>query len=495
MLTNLDWLKPGETFPPKSDAARLKMYAQNRQLFEADHAAVYKDDLERIERVIGNFEKVVSYPVIVNFQKLLSLKVADLLLGEPPEIGAGDKGEAQQAAVDAIMDNSDLINTAYMAALDVSRNGDGLFLVRQGDGHGVIDITQPCIWFPVVDESNIRSVTWHVLAWVTGPDDALKLRVQVHGRGTVQTRVYKADKATGGHLIGAMESSVDASTGLSGFAVVQVPNVITSDRITGIDDYTDIDSIIAELMVRIGQVSRILDKHASPSMYGPKSVLEKDVVTGEWRFKAGNFYPLEDKDDVPPGYVTWDGQLASNFTHIEKLINFLYTISEMGATLFGDLNTQGGQIASGSALRRLMVSPLAKVARIRSRFDPALKQAIALCSELGGEGIVRLTPKDISIVWQDGLPGDPVEDSTIITQRTANKATMSQKRALMQFDGMTEADADEELALIADEEAASAPLTTIPPFGGGRPSAPASDNSPLDGGSPADGATSDEVGA
>jgi hypothetical protein len=135
------------------------------------------------------------------------------------------------------------------------------------------------------------------------------------------------------------------------------------------------------------------------------------------------------------------------------LTNYLYTISEMGSAIFGDIK---GSVESGSALKRLMVSPLAKVNRIRMRLDHALKNALKLCGQLDG---VKLD--DVSIVWQDGLPGDPVEESLIMFQRTAQKATMSQKRAMMTFDGLTEADAEADLEQIMLEESMLNPMQTL----------------------------------
>ena len=49
---------------------------------------------------------------------------------------------------------------------------------------------------------------------------------------------------------------------------------LTSDRVYGIDDYTDLDSIVSEIEVRISQISKILDKHAEPSMQGPETALQ-----------------------------------------------------------------------------------------------------------------------------------------------------------------------------------------------------------------------------
>ena len=45
----------------------------------------------------------------------------------------------------------------------------------------------------------------------------------------------------------------------------------------------------------------------------------------------------------------------------------------MGSAIF-DNEIKTGQIASGTALRRMMISPLAKVNRVRMRFDSSLKK-------------------------------------------------------------------------------------------------------------------------
>jgi len=474
-LTSLNFLKEGQPWPPKSEVSRLQLYKDNRDIFENEHAKVYEEQFKRIERVIGNFQQVVSYPVIINFQKKISLKVADLLLGEAPKISAGDKESSEQKAVEQILENSDLINTVYECLIDVSRFGNGILNVNKDGEQGNIDVSQPCQWFPVVSENNIKRILYHVIAWRVEDEQNKEkkyLKVQIHEKGFYTEKLFIIDTCGNSGIIGEtigkqLEEQVFL-TGLSDFAIIPVSNVVTSDRIYGMDDYTEIDSIVSELLVRVSQITRVLDKHAAPSVQGPPTCLEQDPATGEWKLKMSNFFPRMGTDDPPVEYITWDAQMDASFKKIELLINFLYTISEMGAAIFGDLTQKAGQIPSGSALRRLMVSALAKVNRIRMRLDPALKRAIKLCSELGGKNIMKL--ETVSITWQDGLPGDPKEESEIIQSRTGNKATMSKKRALQQYDGMTEAEAEAELELIGDDDTQQNPVFT--PFAENNPEIP-----------------------
>lgn len=456
MLTSLEFLSPGQLWPPPSERERLMQYAINKRIFEGDHGNVYQSQFKRIQRIIGNFNDVISYCVIANFQKLISLKTADLLLGETPKVAAGEEGSEEQITIDNIKENSDLINTAYQTTIDVSRYGDGLFYVYKDidTGAGRIDVTQPSIWFPVISPDNLKKIQYHVLAWTYEQDKNKYLKCQIHSKGSYEERIYLLKDSEIKQLI----SSETKNTGLKDFAVIQIPNTITSDRTFGLDDYNDIDSIISELEVRVSQIAKVLDKHAEPSVQGPASALEMDPSTGEWKLKMGNYFPKDSNEDADVEYIVWDAQMEANFKMIEKLTNLLYTISEMGSAIFGDMTSNTGQIVSGSALRRLMISPLAKVNRIRMRFDPALKKAIKLCSQLGGEGIKDLSKTPISITWKDGLPEDPKEQADIMAIRTGNKSTISQYRAIQSQDNLSDEETNIELDRIAEDEAKANPI-------------------------------------
>ena len=53
MLTDLTFLDRGKPWPPVSEVKRLQTYQDNRCLFEADHAEVFKESLSRTLRTIG----------------------------------------------------------------------------------------------------------------------------------------------------------------------------------------------------------------------------------------------------------------------------------------------------------------------------------------------------------------------------------------------------------------------------------------------------------
>ena len=382
MLTNLDFLNKGEIWPPKSESDRMTRYEDHKLLFQGRHDKVYYEQFKRIERVINNFGEVISYPVIINYQKLFTVKTMDLLLGEAPKIKSQESDSPEQVTLDAIGEKSDLINTAYKVGIDVIRFGDGLFYIyKDGENGGKIGFTQPPYWYPVVNPDNTSEILYHVIAYTKGEKDNQTLVCQIHIKGSYELREYKLIGTTGGITIDNLVSSRIIQTGLKDFAIIQVSNLLTTDSVTGYDDYVDMDSIISEILVRVGQISKILDKHASPSVSGPSGCIEQDIITGEWRLKMGSFFPQDSKEDPEVKYITWEGQLAAAFKSLEFLVNVLYVVSETGATLLGETD-KAGNASSGTALKLKMMSPITKVKRIRMRFDPALKKVLVIQSAM-----------------------------------------------------------------------------------------------------------------
>ncbi|NLL02627.1 MAG: phage portal protein, partial [Mollicutes bacterium] len=227
-------------------------------------------------------------------------------------------------------------------------------------------------------------------------------------------------------------------------------------------------TIIQELEVRLAQISRILDKHPDPNMYGPETALEQNPHTGEWSIKGGGKFFTVGQEEKPPGYVTWDGQLDAAFKQIDLLLEQLYILSETSPAAFGQLKP--GLAESGSALRRLMMAPLAKTNRIRLRFDPALKRVLKLTSELeaaqGMANAVKL--EEVHIDWQDGLPDDDTEITQIEAIRY-NAGLTSLESALRRLDGLEGDALQEEIGRIkAEQEGARAepPRIMLPPAPG-----------------------------
>ncbi len=458
MLTSLSFLQQGKPWPPPAELERLETYRKNRLLFEGKHEMVFRDWI----RLLRDDQKA-TLEIVLNWHRRLSTLWADLLLGEPPKITAGERGTPEQQTVDRLINDNQLFNAAYEVALDTSRYATGLFKVRY-DGKGIIEAQQPAVWFPVVAPDNIKHVQGHVLAWTYEIDDTEYLKAEIHERGKIATVEHILANGT----IAGEISREEVATGIDDFLVVPVNNLLTTDRVTGLDDYSDLDSIIQEIETRIAQISRILDKHSDPNMYGPDTTLEHDPTTGQWGYRSGGKYFPVGQGEQPPGYVTWDGQLEAAFRQIDLLMEQLYILSETSAAAFGQLKS--GLAESGTALRRLMMAPLAKTNRIRLRFDPALRKVLLLAAELeasqGMSGAVKL--EEVHIDWQDGLPDDDMEVTQIEVMRY-NAGLTSRESALRRVDGLEGNALQEEVERIRNEQEgarAESPRITLPPAPG-----------------------------
>ncbi len=459
ILTDLSFLEKGKPFPPDSERERLRRYEENKLLFEDEHAQVYKTQFERIERVVGNFDKVVSYATIFNFQKLTTLKIADFVFGTSPTISID--GDEKQKLINKILMETDFFNKLYISAIDVSRYGDSVFqIAKNKNGKVRLYVTSPDLWFPVVDNGNIKEFLYHCFCRTYIIDSEKKiygLKVQIHDPedpSVCREQQYRLEGKPGYFRIGDKltddeEERLEPELGVC--PVFRVSNTPTSDRCFGIDDYSSIDSIVSELIVRVSQVSKVLDRFSSPAMTGPQSALTYNESLGRWELRMADYYERNNESDPKPEMIIWDASLDANFKHIEILINQLYTISEMGSAVFGDLSHSAGNVASGTALRRLMMSPLAKAKRIANSYDRIIKEMLSVCAAVYGETI---EPSEISIKWNDGLPVDPLEEANLADVRTGGKATLSRRTAIKRLDSLSDKETDMELAEIENDEAA-----------------------------------------
>ena len=461
MLYNLNWLQPGKLFPPEKEKERLQRYRDNEFIFSNDvwglNDNVYNEAARRITRVIGNFESFISFPVLFNFQKLISLKTADLVAGEFPTITCGsDEGNE---AINEARSLTDFDNNLYATVLDLSRFGDAIWRkYKDGDtGKYTYCNWKPSEWFPIVSTDGTYRIDKHCLVWPVIIDEdrrEYELHAQIHEKGKYTFKRFKFSTASikpsqlleaAGTIGECLETKV-VPTGLKDNAVVHLRPYKVTGTVYGDDDFTPINSIITELMVRIAQISNILDKHADPSLTGPASLLEVDEETGELYFKKGKFYAVNE-GETKPEYLTWDGQLDSSFKQCEFLINQLYVLCEMGAALLG-ANDGGSQAVSGNALRLKMVNPLAKVRRISNNLSKPVKELFVTLVSKGYDTAVEF--KDLSVKWKDGLPNDPREQTELIKLLTGESTIMPLQNALIQYMNLSPAETKSWIEKIAE---------------------------------------------
>jgi len=423
-ITSLDVLSVGNPWPPACEKKRMDAYKADRDLLSGEHHEVFADVLRLIQR---DRRRTQTYIALAHPRRIVKA-FGDMVLGEAPTIKAKGVDEAEpvegadaesiaQEQVEAYVKEMDLLHEAHQSLVDIQSLGEGVLKVTLRD-RGVaglrpaITATDPCIWYPVVSDEDKQEVVAHILAWTWECEDenrktTRRLKAETHEPGCVTTYsgTVKRNK-----IETLVEESV-VMTGVDECLVVPMFNFRSTADCTGTSDFNDLMPILSEMEVRLYLIASILDKHSDPKLYGPRSLVSQDPLTGEAVVAQTDYVPL-DAGEQAPGYVTWEGQLAAAYKELDFLAEQALFVMEATPAMFGNID---GTVTSGAALKRLLIAPLMKASRLRNRLDVGLTKALTLASLLHstvpGSGAVVFS--DVSIEWQDGLPEDPLETMTI----------------------------------------------------------------------------------
>ena len=450
MLTDLTWLDKGKAYPPPSEIKRIKTYQRNEALFLTKHAEVWQESYDSLCQQLR--KKNRSIGAVLNYHQLLSKKTADFVCSEPPSI----ETEQDTDALMRLLRKQRFFPRLYECMIDVSRYGNAVAKVADKR----LSIVPPKHWFPIADPTDQKSITQHVIAVPIKPDEQghpTALYVEIHTVGKNEIREYALsyegvrDGMTR-YKIGDLSSKTDAqNTSLDDFAIQPLTNVTHSGSLFGLDDYEIVNSILKTIMWRLHCADTIMDKHSEPSISGPSSALTLDERSGLYLVELGNYFKRDNKEDPDMQYVTWDGNLESNFKEIDTLLNQLYIITEMGAAFLE--GSDGGSASSGTALKLRLVSPRIKAQRLVGLNDAAVRTNIRLLAKVNG---FALDEDAFQLIWNDGLPDDPVEDAARRNVETAGKATKSQYSAIKER-GLSDDDVEAELEQMLAEAAMFTP--------------------------------------
>ena len=436
MLTSLDVISQGQSFPPFTEFPRLDRYRTNKMLFDNKAQAVWVDWARRLEGDQG-----ISMMIALNYPQRLSKLWADMLFGETPRITVYPETQENVTDMTKMLLASDFWNVSYQVALDVSRYGTGIYKLWL-DGMPRFQAIPPHMWFPIVNSSNMHEVVAHVIAWLTKDNDRYgdnTLLMEIHTAGKIE---YKAFKMHSGIISEEITDLVydkrEEETGVPIPLIFPVHNINASDTPIGQDDYEAIEPILYELNQRLSQISRILNKHSDPHMAGPETALEQDEM-GRYVFRGGaKYFPLEAGDPMPQ-YITWDGKLQAAFDEIKFLVEQLFVISEVSPVLFG---LSEGSLRTGASLRKELIAPISKSNRLRMRFDPVIRNMLLTAGTLWNKKW-----DEINVSWQEGLPINDLEQAQIYTM-LYKTGLVSQETAVKKLFSLDSQTLNEELAKI-----------------------------------------------
>ncbi|MBS5024022.1 MAG: hypothetical protein KH054_12825, partial [Firmicutes bacterium] len=166
-----------------------------------------------------------------------------------------------------------------------------------------------------------------------------------------------------------------------------------------------------------------------PLMYGPP--ISEDE-------RVGNYLEVPPDDTKTPGYLVWDAAMTAVENTIAALKEDTSNLSGMGSILD---NKTFGESQGYDALMIKLAPALMRAAKKTAKIEPRLKKIISLVSQRGYE---RIAPEDIEIAWHAGIPTTESVRADIAAKHLATG--WSRKRVLMVDYGLSEEDADKEIA-------------------------------------------------
>jgi hypothetical protein len=427
MLTDLSFVADGKPWPPEDadEAARLKEHAFMRQIYNGLHEKVFPRYIAYLADASKDSKK---QKIILDWPELATDSYINLLLGEEPEIVAGNRDDLPDLPAD-------------QAFIDVSRYGIGLFEVSD-DG---VQALNPENCYIVVTPGNIQLpqafVFFHI--WKekesqSGKEKEIEyIKFTIHQPGKIRHLIFlispgagltKSEKKLSGPLpLGDFPAYADLEVDAEGYQyppvedmlVVAVNNKLSSERYYGRSDYKpSIISLIESLELLFAQRAEVLAKFTSPTPVVPESATVFDHSKKEWVYKPGQAI-ITKPGDPSPSLMVWQAELGAVDRAIEQSMDQLLQMLQLSRVL---LAGQGqGTAESGTALRIRLIPTLSKVSKYARAAEKAIPKVLNLWSQLHGPEIPL---EKITVNLQDGIPDDPMEEANVNNIRATALATL-----------------------------------------------------------------------
>lgn len=400
MLTDLSFLQDGKPWPPEDpdEATRLQEHAIMRQIYNGLHDKVFP----RYASYLADASKDTrKQPIILDWPAMGTDTYLSLLLGEEPEVLAGDRTDLPERSDEQVF-------------IDVSRYGVGFYEVSDAG----IQALNPENCYLIVSPDNIQKPIAHVFfrQWDEG-DQQKKLsyvKFTIHTPGQIQHLVYenKDGKLSGPFDLKQFPAFASLKTDSLGIQkpqiddslIVQVNNALSSERYYGRSDYRpSVLTLVESLERAFSQRDEVLAKFTSPTPVIPESATTFDHIRQEWVYKPGQAIIVQ-PGETSPSLMVWQAELSAVETAIEQKMDQLLQMLQLSRVLLA--GKDAGAAESGTALRIRLIPTLSKVSKYARAAEKAIPKVLNLWSQLHGPEIPL---EKITVNLQDGIPEDPME--------------------------------------------------------------------------------------
>lgn len=468
MLFNLDFIADGKPWPPEDadEKARLAEHATMRRIYNGIHEQVFPRYIAYLADASKDHKK---QKIILDWPELATDSYLNLLFGEDIEI------EAPREDLPELPNDQTFI--------DVSRYGIGLYEVSDSG----IQALNPENCYIVVSEDNIQQQTafvfFHTFKQTTEDRGQQKereyVKFTIHSPGQIQHVLYEivdsrpitvtglpiitgqGKKKLSGPLAlkdfpsyASLETAEDGTQEppVDDMLIVPVQNKLSSERYYGRSDYKpSVVSLIESLEMSFAQRDEVLAKFTSPTPVIPESATIFDHAAQEWVYIPGQAIVTK-PGDPSPSLMVWQAELGAVERAIEQKMDQLLQMLQLSRVL---LAGQGqGTAESGTALRIRLIPTLSKVGKYARAAEKSIPKVLSLWSQLHPP---EVPAEKISVVFQDGIPEDPMETAqTMLWWDQMGAVSLERKLVLQGLKEGTEA-FDVELKRLKDQQAQQQP--------------------------------------
>lgn len=474
-------------FLTRDQRVRLERIRQARMLFDGRHERYFLDERRtrfsfRQVRTAGG--EVRTLYLTFNVLRLVSLKAADLLMGEPPLIGSTSPAHAD--ALEALADRTGLHQVLYQAAADASAEGEAFLEALVYDNQVYIQQVDSAEVFPVgpvMPDGQHAAYRRLQVDHVPGSNPARPVRLLLettYRPGTIERHCYQLDdrhRTTREVALDQWPAFRGAErpvppvqrTGIGWNTMVWVPNLILRRR--AVSDYDGgVVSMQDAFNAKCSQLAVVLLKHAQPKLLLPEALGAPEAGRGA---RPGDEVYFTRAGDPEPKYVTWEAQLEAAQKDRAFALNQILVQTETSPVLLG--LKEGAAPDAYRKVRLESFNSLTKAARRAVYWTQGVRTILTVASMLEQTlPGVRYDLGEISVELRDGIPVDALDRATeLATLRSAGLKSV--RKGLEELLGEPAA-VDEELAELQRERDAATPSVLF-----GEPAAlPVDDATPED---------------
>ena len=387
----------GRQFPPLREGARVQQMDRYYRFSRDDLDLLFPGEKPRLKP--GLFSDVMDF-------------WEDAVMSDTPVIKYRDNNRAQEF-IEAIAPA--IHEAARNVVGDMIRYGVGCFINRRPLQPQSVD---PRYWFPVRSASDVSEIIADIVAYPfvldpnRGSPDAI--RIMVYQGDEVFTSWARLEGLTIGETF---DTSIAPSAAVTPEASLAVIPVVMGRGLYGTSQFGRIEAYVKEISNRETRVSEALDKQANPHLAIPESAIRYDEKGQAILDLEGMMIPYPEGTDLRPQYIVWDPSFQAQEASLQKAEQRIQELTKISRILI-DPTATGGQIPSGSALRRLAIVTVNRIRTIRGKLNEAYRDVIVGAADLavksGQEGVVIERDK-IHMLWPPELSGGITDDSDALS--------------------------------------------------------------------------------